>query len=66
MAELSKIIRGLQLLAEHSADAEKNGVCAEHDEIFAGGDDALPPEVEVELESLGFMRAKEGGWRRFV
>jgi hypothetical protein len=70
MAKYSDVISGLQLFL--SIEGDKHGVCAEHDEIYAGNSEATDPEklTELQLQLLDqwgwFWDAEVGSWKRFV
>jgi hypothetical protein len=67
MATYSDVISGLSLF--HHLEGDKHGVCAEHDELYAG---ETPPEDLTEdqrhaLEQWGWDWDEQiGSWRRFV
>jgi hypothetical protein len=56
----TKLAQGLLILAKYSED-----VCAEHDEIYAGGEVELTPEDESAVKALGWFYGGTG-WQAFV
>lgn len=67
MATYRDVITGLEILAR-AEGYDKHGVCAEHDEIYAGHDATELSEQDLlALEKAGWFRDEEvGGWKRFV
>ena len=67
MATIRSIIRGLEILEKHT-DPTKHLICAEHDQIWAGGDPSLYSENErTELEAIGwFVDDEAPSWSHFV
>lgn len=69
LSQIQKVAQGLGILAKYDP---KGSVCAEHDEIFAGGGskthpDKISPEDVARLDVLGFsFDEKFDSWHRFV
>lgn len=62
LSTLDKVIAGLQILRKYG-----DNFCAEHDQIWAGGDDnVVTAEDAARLEELGWFKASEGGWSHFA
>lgn len=69
MADMRKVMRGLEILYEHRQPDNPPEVLAEHDELFATGEPPanLSPEAVAELKELGwFYDASFSSWKRFT
>jgi len=69
MASYNDVIQGLLFFAKREG-VNARGVCAEHDEVWAGAETPpeklTPSELEV-IKGFGWHYVKDiGGWRRFV